>query len=168
MSNLKIKAFPDPVLRLKAVRVKSVGIAEQKELNDMASAMYLNSGVGLAATQVGILKQLIVIDIGEGLMKLVNPVLTKEAGSESGEEGCLSVPGECVLIKRAKRVAVDFLDESGLHSHIKADGLLARALQHEIDHLQGKLIIDYLGPVRKLLVRARGGRKKKKVANGAV
>jgi len=168
MSNLKIKVFPDPYLRLKAERVKEVGAAEQKELDDMASAMYLNCGVGLAATQVGILKQLIVIDIGEGLLKLVNPVLTKDSGTEMGEEGCLSVPGECVGIIRSKKVAVDFLDESGLHSRIKADGLLARALQHEIDHLQGKLIIDYLNPVRKLLVRARSNRKKKKAAYGAV
>ena len=168
MSNLKIKVFPDPDLRLIAKKVKAVGAAEQKELSDMADAMYLNSGVGLAATQVGILKQLVVIDIGEGLMKLVNPALTKETGTEMGEEGCLSVPGECIGIKRAKRVAVDFLDESGLPSRIKADGLLARALQHEIDHLQGKLIIDYLNPVRKLLARARSGRKKKKVGYGTV
>jgi len=168
MPNLRIRIFPDPDLRLKAERVKNVGATEQKELADMASAMYLNSGVGLAATQVGIPKQLVVIDIGEGLMKLVNPVLKKEVGTEMGEEGCLSVPGECVGIKRAKKVGVDFLDESGLQSHVKAEGLLARALQHEIDHLNGKLIIDYLGPVRKLLIRARSGRKKKKVTHGAV
>jgi len=168
MPNLRIRIFPDPALRLKAERVRDLGAAEQKDLNDMASAMYMNSGVGLAATQVGILKQLVVIDIGEGLIKLVNPVLTKEAGTETGEEGCLSVPGECVGIKRAKKVVVDFIDESGLRSHIKAEGLLARALQHEIDHLHGKLIVDYLSPVRKLLARARSGRKKKRVAHGAV
>lgn len=168
MSNLKIKIFPDPDLRIKAEKVTSVGKTEQKELDDMASAMYLNSGVGLAATQVGIRKQLVVIDIGNGLVKLVNPALTAEAGSEAGEEGCLSVPGECIEIKRAKRVTVDFLNEFGLPSRIKADGLLARAIQHEIDHLRGKLILDYLNPVKKFLMKARVRQKKIKVVHGAV
>ena len=162
MPNLKIRVYPDPDLRVKAEEVTNVGLKEKKELEDMAAAMYLNNGVGLAATQVGIRKQLIVIDIGEGLVKLANPVLTAEAGKETGEEGCLSVPGECITIKRAKNVVVDFLNENSFPSRIKADGLLARALQHEIDHLQGKLIVDYLNPVKKFLVRARSGNKKGK------
>lgn len=128
-------------------------------LNGMAEAMYLNQGVGLAATQVGIAKSLIVIDAGEGLLKLVNPVISRRSGTEISEEGCLSVPGECIRIKRAKSVIVDFLNEKGEPSTINASGLLARALQHEIDHLSGKLIIDYLNPLKKLLKRNKSCRR---------
>lgn len=159
MARLKIRTFPDPALRVKADKVVSVGNAERDMLNGMAEAMYLNQGVGLAATQVGIAKSLIVIDAGEGLLKLVNPVISRRSGTEISEEGCLSVPGECIRIKRAKSVIVDFLNEKGEPSTINASGLLARALQHEIDHLSGKLIIDYLNPLKKLLKRNKSCRR---------
>ena len=159
MAQLKIRVFPDPDLRIKADKVKSVGPAEQDLLADMALTMYLNQGVGLAATQVGIAKSLVVIDVGDGLIKLINPVITKKEGSQVSEEGCLSVPGECIKIKRAKTVVVNFLNEEGRPSLINGEGLLAKAIQHELDHLAGKLIVDYLSPIKKLLKRTKSCRK---------
>lgn len=155
MSDLKIRKFPDLILRKKASRVAKVGENERRMLSEMAKAMYLNQGVGLAAVQVGIDKQLAVIDIGTGLINMINPVIVSRKGSEAQEEGCLSVPGACVKVKRAKTVAVDFLNEDGEFRQIKADGLLARAIQHEVDHLAGTLIIDHLNPVKKMLIRRR-------------
>jgi len=159
MAKLKIRVFPDPDLRLKADKVISVGPAERELLSDMALAMYLNQGVGLAATQVGIRKSLVVIDVGDGLLKLVNPVITSKVGTQISEEGCLSVPGECIKIKRSKAVSVSFINEAGEPSNIKGEGLLAKALQHELDHLSGKLIIDYLNPIKKLLKRTKSCKK---------
>ncbi len=159
MAKLKIRVFPDPELRVRADKVASVGQAERNILSDMAETMYLNQGVGLAATQVGIAKSLVVIDVGNGLLKLVNPVITKREGSEVSEEGCLSVPGECIKIKRSKTVVVSFLNESGEPSRINGGGLLAKALQHELDHLSGKLIVDYLSPIKKILVRTKSCRR---------
>lgn len=159
MAKLKIRVFPDPELRVKAGKVASVGQTERDILSDMAETMYLNQGVGLAATQVGISKSLVVIDVGDGLLKLINPVITKREGSEVSEEGCLSVPGECIKIRRSKTVVVSFLNESGEPSRINGEGLLAKALQHELDHLSGKLIVDYLGPIKKILARTKSCRR---------
>ncbi len=155
MQDLKIRKFPEGILRKKAVKVGSVTEYEKSVLSEMANVMYLNQGVGLAAVQVGINKQLAVIDIGEGLIKLVNPVIVKKDGVETQEEGCLSCPGLSVKIKRARRVVVNFLNENGDFIELKTDGLLARAVQHESDHLSGKLIIDYLGPVKKMLAKKK-------------
>lgn len=159
MAQLKIRVFPDPALRLKAAKVPSVGDAERLILRDMAQTMYLNQGVGLAATQVGITKRFVVIDVGDGLLKFVNPIIKFKEGIEASEEGCLSVPGECVKVRRSKSVTVEFLDEHGKPSAMKADGLLARALQHELDHLSGKLIVDYLNPIKRLLARNKSCRR---------
>jgi peptide deformylase len=155
MAQLKIKVFPDPALRVKAGKVTSVGPEERRILEDMAETMYLNQGVGLAATQVGIAKRLIVIDVGEGLLRFVNPAISARTGTEVSEEGCLSVPGECIKVKRARSITVDFLDEHGTPSSIKCTGLMAKAIQHEIDHLSGKLIVDYLNPIKKFFARSR-------------
>ena len=119
----------------------------------MAKTMYLKGGVGLAASQVGIDKQLAVIDVGNGLISLINPIIVKRDGREVLEEGCLSVPGINVKIRRSKMVTAHFLDEDGKAQKLHADGLLARALQHELDHLAGILIIDYVNPVKKILLR---------------
>ena len=155
MPELKIRKFPDSVLRAKTTRVGKVSRVEQEMLCEMAKTMYLTQGVGLAAAQVGIGKQLAVIDVGGGLIKMVNPVITKREGVESMEEGCLSCPGANVIIKRARKVTVSFLNEDGDLMELKAEGLLARAIQHELDHLSGKLIIDYLGPVKKLIAERK-------------
>jgi peptide deformylase len=119
----------------------------------LAETMYLAKGVGLAAVQVGINQQLAVVDVGSGLIKLVNPVIVEKEGCETAEEGCLSIPDVFVEVKRARKVVVNCLDEKGDNIQISAEGLLARALQHEIDHLSGRLIIDYLSPFRRFLLR---------------
>lgn len=155
MSDLKIRKFPEAILRRRAARVEKVTVSERSILSDMASAMYLSQGVGLAAVQVGIDKQLAVIDVGEGLIKLINPVILKREGLEAQEEGCLSCPGLYVKIKRARKVLVSYIDENGDITEMNASGLLARAVQHELDHLSGKLIIDYLSPVKKMLARKK-------------
>ena len=154
MHELVIKKFPDPFLRKKASKVTKVTSCEVDILAEMAKAMYLSQGVGLAAIQVGINKQLVVIDVGNGLLKLINPVIVTRGGKEVFEEGCLSVPGISVKIKRSKTVTTHFLDEYGNAQRLHADGLLARAIQHELDHLAGMLIIDYINPVKKILLRS--------------
>lgn len=155
MANMGIKKFPDQSLRKKAVKVGKVGDPERDMLRDMAETMYINNGVGLAAVQVGIGKQLAVVDVGDGLVKLINPAILRKEGSETQEEGCLSVPGAVVKVRRAKKIVVNFLNGDGLVSQISAEGLFARAIQHEIDHLSGKLIIDYLNPIKRLLLKKR-------------
>lgn len=151
MQELRLVKFPDPVLRKKAAIVDKVTSRERSILEEMANIMYLSQGVGLAANQVGIGMQLVVIDVGEGLLKMINPAISRKQGSESQEEGCLSCPGLSVKIKRAGRITVSYLDEEGNEAEIGASGLLARAVQHELDHLSGRLIIDYLGPLKKLM-----------------
>ena len=153
MAGLEIVKFPKNILRKCVSKVDSIGDEEKNILADMAKTMYLNGGVGLAANQVGIDKQLAVIDVGKGLIKMANPVIVKKDGVEVNEEGCLSVPNAAIKVKRAKKVVVSFLDEKGQTAQIEADGLLARAIQHELDHLSGKLIIDYLSPLKKLFRR---------------
>ena len=155
MNELTIKKFPDPLLRKKASKIQKVTPQDKETLIEMAKVMYLSEGVGLAASQVGIDRQLAVIDVGSGLLKLVNPTIIRKAGKETFEEGCLSVPGVSVSVRRAKSVTVSFLDEEGCAQQLNADGLLARALQHELDHLVGVLIVDYLNPVKKLLLKRK-------------
>ena len=150
MAQLEIKRFPDPVLRSKGEDVKSIGDDEKRVLADMAETMYLKGGVGLAAVQVGIRRNMVVIDIGDGLRKLINPAISKKEGSITQEEGCLSVPEKCINVKRSKKVVVDYLNEDGQAIRLSAEGLLARVIQHEIDHLLGKLIVDYLNPLKKI------------------
>jgi len=159
MTNSMIRKFPDTILRKKARGVYKVGAAEKALLTSMAETMYMNQGVGLAALQVGIDKQLAVIDIGNGLIKMVNPIIIRKEGREICEEGCLSVPGIVVKVKRAKDITVNFLNENGEAVQLKASGLLARAAQHEVDHLMGILIIDYLNPVKKMLLKKGRGLK---------
>jgi peptide deformylase len=161
MQELTIKKFPDPILRKKASKVSKVTSCEKEILCEMAKVMYLSQGVGLAALQVGIDKQLAVIDVGSGLIKLINPVIIKKSGRELLEEGCLSVPGVNIKVKRSKSVTVHFMDEEGAHQQLCADGLLARALQHELDHLAGILIVDYLNPIKKILLKRKIAKKSK-------
>lgn len=147
---MEVLCLPNPILRKKAQTVKSLGDEERQILADMSETMYLKGGVGLAAIQVGVIKSLIVVDIGDGLMKFINPVIIKKEGSESQDEGCLSVPDKCVSVKRAKKIVVEYLNDKGEPLKLSSEGLLARVLQHEIDHLMGKLIVDYLSPFKKL------------------
>ena len=111
-------------------------------LDDMAETMYEAEGVGLAAPQVGILRRFCVIDVGDGLLELINPVITEKSGSQSGEEGCLSIPNRYETIERPLKVTVRAQDRNGKNFTITAEGFKARALCHEIDHLDGILYID--------------------------
>ncbi|MFH1594602.1 MAG: peptide deformylase [Candidatus Omnitrophota bacterium] len=152
---LEIRKYPDPALRKKAKRVKSVGTEEKQLMEDMARAMYNSSGVGLAAPQVGIPKRVIVADAGDGLLKMANPEISSKRRSSSLEEGCLSVPETSVTIKRALEISVSFVDEKNKNQKKCFSDLTARVIQHEIDHLEGKLIIDYLPWYAKILERPR-------------
>jgi len=154
-TKLKIKIFGDSVLRKIAKPVVRITEQHRQILKQMANVMYDDSGIGLAAPQVGFSVQLIVVDIGEGLYKLVNPKIIKKQGRQSISEGCLSVPGVCIKVKRAKQVWIQAQDENGRLVEIEAKDLFACVLQHEIDHLKGKLIIDYASFLEKLRIKRK-------------
>lgn len=141
-----IRINGDEILRKKCRAVDEIKDRELVLLDDMLETMYAADGVGLAAPQVGILKRLVVIDIGEGPMKLVNPEIVENDGEVVDYEGCLSVPGEQGNVIRPETVKVKALNEKGENIEINGSGLLARALCHEIDHLNGVLFIDKVIP----------------------
>lgn len=145
-TGLKIRTIGDSVLVNGVQQVKEVKDCHRRILSQMARLMYEVSGIGLAAPQIGINESLIVVDIGTGLYKLINPKIVKIEGTQSIEEGCLSVPGIGVKVKRAKKIIVEAQDEFGKNIVIAAEDLLACVFQHEIDHLNGRIIIDYLPP----------------------
>lgn len=147
---LEIKRYPEAVLRKKSVLVGEITPKETKLFEDMLLTMYTFNGVGLAAPQVGNPVQIIVVDIGEGVIKLINPRIIKSKGEDKIAEGCLSLPDINVEIKRPYEVLVEGLNEKGERVEIEAKGLLARVIQHEVDHLRGRLIIDYLGLIDKM------------------
>ena len=142
MARYKVVLTGDPVLRRIAHPVKEVNDNIKKLMNNMAETMYHAKGVGLAAPQVGISKRVIVVDIGEGLFKLVNPEIVASSGIQDGAEGCLSLPDVVGNVKRSERVTVKALDENGDEVTIEATGYLARAFQHEIDPLTGIIFTD--------------------------
>lgn len=160
MAVLDIVLHPDPILREQCVEVKEITPVIRELLDAMAQTMYDAPGVGLAAPQIGSLHRLIVADIGDDdetgkkahLYKLVNPVITHKEGQIDSEEGCLSLPDIRETIKRYSRVVVEALDENGKPITVDAEGFLAICLQHEIDHLNGVLFIDYLSKLKKTLV----------------
>lgn len=135
---------PDPVLRERAKEVSKFNANLHKLLKDMAETMYDAEGVGLAAPQVGILKRVIVVDVGEetGLIEMVNPKIVEREGEQLGPEGCLSIPGISGDVRRAQRVKVKGLDRDGKPFEVEATDFMARAFQHEIDHLNGVLFTD--------------------------
>ncbi len=152
MALLEILHFPDPRLSRKARPVEVVDDAVRKTAEDMLETMYDAPGIGLAATQVNILQQIAVIDVSEDKNEprcLINPKIIGRDGEEEMREGCLSVPEVFAHIKRAERVTVEFLDLEGQPGTLEAGGLLAVCIQHEIDHLQGRLFIDYLSPLKR-------------------
>lgn len=144
MARYKVVIAGDPVLRRISHPVKEVNENIKKLLNNMAETMYYAKGVGLAAPQVGISKRVIVVDIGDGLFKLVNPEIISSSGIQDGPEGCLSVPNIVGNVKRSEHIKVKALNENGDEVVIDASGYLARAFQHEIDHLNGILFIDHI------------------------
>ena len=142
MAIRKIVELGDEVLRKKSRRVEKFDKREWMLLKDMAETMYEAEGVGLAAPQVGILKRMVVIDIGDGLIELINPQIVSAEGSQTGPEGCLSVPGRRGKVERPMRVVVAAQDRKGREFTIEGEGLMARALCHEIDHLEGIVYVD--------------------------
>ncbi len=142
MSVLDIRRAGDPVLKTKAQPVAKVTKTVRQLLDNMVLTMREADGVGLAAPQVGVSLRVIVVDVGDGLIELINPELTETEGCETSTEGCLSVPGYYGEVERFAQVTVTGLDRKGNLQKISCDGLLARAMQHEIDHLEGVLFIE--------------------------
>jgi peptide deformylase len=142
MALREICVLGEDILRKKSRTVERIDDRIRQLAGDMAETMYKANGVGLAAPQVEILKRIIVVDVGEGLVTLINPEILEAKGSQSDEEGCLSIPGKRGTVERPMEVIVKGLDEQGNVKEIKAEGYFARALCHEIDHLSGTLFID--------------------------
>ena len=158
MSKLTILEFPDPRLRTKAQPVSVFDPALKQLAADMLETMYEAPGIGLAATQVNVHKQLIVLDVTEEKnqpLVLINPKIVEHEGSQTYQEGCLSVPGIFADVDRADRIRVEAQDVDGKAFTLDADGLLAVCIQHEMDHLVGKLFVDYLSPLKRELVRKK-------------
>lgn len=158
MALLPILRFPDPRLKKVAAKVVTVDDSIRKLAADMAETMYEAPGIGLAATQVDVHKRVVVIDVSEeknDLRVLINPELVQLDGSAIGEEGCLSVPGIYDKVERAERVRVKYLDEKGQPRTLDADGLLAVCIQHEIDHLDGKVFVDHLSQLKQTRIKSK-------------
>jgi len=152
---LRIRIYGDPVLRKRAKPVSSVTQAHRDALSEMARLMYASQGIGLAAPQVGISEAMIVGDAGTGRYKLINPRVTKRQGSQVTEEGCLSVPGVCIKVRRSRKVTIEALDEHGRPQRIEAEDLLACVFQHEIAHLRGELIVDHAAFFERVRIKRR-------------
>jgi len=142
-------------LRRRSKPVSKVADAERSILEQMAELMRLSGGVGLAAPQVGINKQMVMVDVGNGLVTLINPRILKKTGFEVMEEGCLSLPGVYVKVRRPRKIVVSGYNEQNEKITLNACDLFARALQHEIDHLRGRLIIDYANLFAKMRLRKK-------------
>jgi len=158
MTTLNILHFPDPRLRNVAKPVKRVDDAIRQLAEDMLETMYAAPGIGLAATQVNVDKRIVVIDISEEKNQplcLINPEILELDGVEEMEEGCLSVPGFYERVQRAERVRIRALDREGQSFELETDGLLAVCIQHEIDHLDGKLFVDYLSQLKRTRIRKK-------------
>ncbi len=158
MALLPILRYPDPRLHKKAARVERVDESIRKLAADMAETMYAAPGVGLAATQVDVHKQLVVIDISEDksqLLTLINPEIFERSGEQACEEGCLSVPGIYEKVTRAERIKVRALDLKGEAVTVEAAGLLAVCIQHETDHLQGKVFVEYLSKLKQTRIKSK-------------
>ena len=158
MAQLEILHFPDPRLRTRAEPLERVDDGVRTLIDDMFETMYEAPGIGLAATQVNVHKRIIVIDVSEEKdqpLVFINPVITQTGGSEEMEEGCLSVPGIYETISRAETISVTALDRDGRHIELQAEGLLAVCIQHEVDHLDGKLFVDYLSTLKRQRIRKR-------------
>ena len=162
MAILEIKEYGESILREKSLPVEEITPEILNLIKDMAETMYTDSGVGLAAPQVGVSKRIIVIDGEEdGLIVLINPMIIKSEGEVVAEEGCLSVPDIYSQVKRSSKVTVKALNENGDQIEITKEDLTARALQHEIDHLDGILFIDRIGRMERQILLNKLKKKKK-------
>jgi peptide deformylase len=158
MARLDILHYPDVRLHTVAKPVAAVDARIRKLVDDMAETMYAAPGIGLAATQVNVHERIVVIDISEthdALRVFINPEIVAQSGREESEEGCLSVPGVFDRVQRAERVTVRALDRAGKSFELDADGLLAVCIQHEMDHLMGKVFVDYLSNLKRNRIKAK-------------
>ena len=165
----KILTEPDPILRKKCEPLEKVDEETKKLMDDMLDTMYAAPGIGLAAIQVGILKRLVVIDISKEEEKkkpifLINPQIIHQSKNTSVyEEGCLSLPGQFAEIERPAECTIKYLDYNGKEKELKAEGLLATCIQHEVDHLNGVLFIDYLSKLKKDMIIKKLVKQKKEI-----
>lgn len=158
MAVLTVLHYPDERLRTQAKPVAEVNDAIRQLVNDMFDTMYDEKGVGLAATQVDVHLQVVVMDVSEERNErrvFINPVIIEADGKTMGDEGCLSVPGSYAEVERAEHIKVKALNEQGEPFELAAEGLLAVCIQHELDHLKGKLFIDYLSPLKRDRIRKK-------------
>ena len=158
MATLTILNYPDPRLHTVAKPVKEVNAEITRLIADMAETMYAAPGIGLAATQVDQHIQLIVIDTSKeqnDLLVLINPKIVVKSGLQDFEEGCLSVPGVYEMVTRAEKITVEALDRQGKKFKLNADGLLAVCIQHEMDHLLGKVFVEYLSPLKRNRIKTK-------------
>jgi peptide deformylase len=169
----EIRLWPDPVLRRRAVPVDAVDASIRALVNDMFETMYGAPGVGLAAPQIGVLRRVLVLDTRPRQpevqpVAMINPrIILSEGGPSVYREGCLSIPGEAEEVERPAIVTVEFLDVDGQVQRLRCEGLLATAAQHEMDHLDGKLYVDYLPMLQRLSMRRRAKRRKQERAEAA-
>jgi peptide deformylase len=170
MALLQILEFPDPRLRNRAQPVTQVDAALRTLIDDMFETMYAAPGIGLAATQVNVAKRVLVIDLSEKhdqKLALINPEILQRSGVEETEEGCLSVPGYFDKVTRAEKIRVRALDRDGKQIEFEAEGLLAVCIQHEIDHLDGKLFVDYLSELKRTRIRKKLEKERKERGPGS-
>jgi peptide deformylase len=158
MATLTILEYPDPRLRIKAKPVDRVDDNVRRLIDDMFETMYAAPGIGLAATQVDVHRRIIVVDVSENRdvpHAFINPVITVSGGTIESEEGCLSVPGFYEPVSRAERIHVAALDRDGQPFQLDLEGMLAVCVQHECDHLEGKLFVDYLSNLKRSRIRRK-------------
>jgi len=170
MTKLVILEYPDPRLRKKAEPLATVDDAVRQLADDLLETMYSANGVGLAATQVDVHKRMIVLDVSQSRdqpLVLINPEILKLEGKAINEEGCLSLPGIYDKLPRATNIRVRALGRDGQPFELDADGLLAVCIQHEIDHLEGKVFVDYLSELKRQLIRRRLEKERKQRSAGS-
>jgi peptide deformylase len=158
MAILNVLTYPDPRLRRRAELVDAVDDSVTRLVDDMAETMYAAPGIGLAAIQVDVQKRIVVIDVSEDqsdLKVFINPEILRVEGTQEQEEGCLSVPGIYARVRRAESILVRALDRAGREFTLEADGVLAVCIQHEIDHLDGKVFVDYLSRIKRERIRKK-------------
>jgi len=170
MTKLAILEYPDPRLRTKATPVAEVDDAIRRLADDLLETMYAAKGIGLAASQVDVHQRLLVLDVSDTRdqpMVLINPEIVSAEGRQPGEEGCLSLPGIYDKLERAARIRVRALNRDGGVFELDADGMLAVCIQHEMDHLEGKLFVDYLSELKRQLIRRRLQKERKQRSAGS-
>lgn len=167
MAILEILQYPDPRLAHPAQRVEKIDDSTRRLIDDMIETMYAAPGVGLAATQVDVHKQIVVIDVSEDrsdLRVFINPEVTRREGVAVNQEGCLSVPGIYDNVERAESVTVTALDRNGARFTLNASGMLAACIQHEVDHLQGRIFVERLSDLKQNRIRAKLKKRQRKAA----